>query len=220
MPLKLLTLIVALAFTLAAAAPAAAEFVTVKLSPPDFSAPGPTVLQALRDRKSERAYAAADLSLEQLSEVLWAAGGVNRPAPAGGKAGRTAPSARNVQGLEIYALTKEGVYHYDHQAHELRPVTAGDHRAAAGPQAYVASAPLNLVYVADLPKFPGGDETKRLQAALTDVGFMAENVYLYCAAAGLNVVARTSVDPAALAPLLKLDKNFLPLMGQTVGLKP
>ncbi|MDR3038673.1 MAG: SagB/ThcOx family dehydrogenase [Candidatus Adiutrix sp.] len=216
MPYKLLFPALALALILAAPA-AAAELATVKLPPPDFNAPGKTVIQALRDRKSDRVFAETPLSPKQLSEVLWAAGGINRPEIPEGGPGRTAPTSHNLQPLDIFAVTKEGVYKYDPKGHELQPVTAGDHRASAGVQAYVASAPLNIIYVANLNKLRGEDDPEKQSAANIDLGHMSENVYLYCASAGLNVIARTSIEPALLSTLLKLDENFLPLMGQTVG---
>jgi len=214
MPKRLLTLALTLGF-LAAAAPARAEFETIKLAQPDFNAQGLTVIQALKSRKSDRAFAERELSLEHLSEALWAAGGINRPE----KEGRTAPTANNLQAIEIFAVTRDGTYRYDPPSHELRPLTPGDNRASAGSQAYVATAPLNIIYAADLNKLRGDDQDKRRIAAL-DVGHFSENVYLYCASAGLNIVTRISIDPEALAPLLKLDGNFLILMGQTVGYPP
>ena len=210
MPTKLLTLALGLALGLLAA-PAQAEFTTIKLAQPDFEAKGLTVIQALKARKSDRAFADQELSLTHLSEVLWAAGGINRP-----DGHRTAPTANNRQAIEIFALTKDGAYRYDPPSHELRPLTSGDHRAAAGTQDFVAAAPLNLIYVADLGKYKGSDAEKKAVAGM-DLGHFSENVYLYCASAGLNIVTRISIDPKVLAPLLKLDDGFLPLMGQTVG---
>jgi nitroreductase len=197
------------------AAPLGAEHSAVKLNPPDFEAPGLTVIQALKNRKSDRQFADRELTLGHLSEVLWAAGGINRPE----KPGRTAPTARNLQAIEIFAITKSGAYRCDPPSHELRLLTSGDHRAAAGEQAYVAGAPLNLIYAADLKKLGGKDEQKLITAAM-DMGHFSQNVYLYCASAGLNVVTRISIDPKVLAPLLKMDDTLLPLMGQTVGYTP
>ena len=213
MQTKLLTLTLALGL-LAAASPARAEFETIKLAQPDFNAKGLTVIQALKNRKSDRAFADRELSLQHLSEVLWAAGGINRP-----EGGRTAPTANNLQAIEVFAITKDGTYRYDPPSHELQPLTPGDHRASAGSQDYVASAPLNIIYAADLDKLRGDDTRKRVVSGM-DVGHFSENVYLYCASAGLNIVTRISLDPAVLAPLLKLDKNVVPIMGQTIGYPP
>jgi len=208
MPTKLLILALGLALW---ATPAQGELAAIKLTQPDFEAEGLTVIQALSARKSDRVFVDRELSLAHLSEVLWAAGGINRP-----DGHRTAPTANNRQAIEIFAITKDGAYRYDPPSHELRPLAPGDHRAKAGTQDYVAAAPLNLIYVADLGKYKGSDAEKKAVAGL-DLGHFSENVYLYCASAGLNIVTRISIDPKVLAPLLKLDDDFLPLMGQTVG---
>jgi len=218
MPTKILPLaLMTIMAVLAAAATAKAESSAVKLAQPDLKAKGLTVIQALKNRKSDRVFADRDLTSQHLSEVLWAAGGINREAMAGGGAGRTAPTGRNIQEIEIFAITRDGAYRYDPSAHELQLIVAGDHRAVAGVQDYVATAPLNLIYVADLGKFPEGGENEKKLAAAIDLGHFSENVYLYCASAGLNVVSRTSIKPGNLAGLLKLDAKSLPLLGQTVG---
>lgn len=126
---------------------------TIKLLSPNLSS-GKTVLQALNGRKSERAFGSQELSRQQLSELLWAAAGVNRTLD-GDKMGRTAPSSHNDQAIDTYAFTKTGVYKYDHLKHELAFLFPGDHRSVAGPQSYVATAPLNLVFVADLSRATG-----------------------------------------------------------------
>ncbi|MDR2725766.1 MAG: nitroreductase family protein [Candidatus Adiutrix sp.] len=209
--MRLLTLALGLALGFLAAPAQANDFNAIKLVQPDFNARGLTVIQALSARKSDRAFADRELSLTHLSETLWAAGGINRP-----DGHRTAPTANNRQAIEIFAITKDGTYRYDPPSHELRPLTPGDHRAAAGSQSFVATAPLNLIYAADLGQYKGNDTERKTVAGL-DLGHFSENVYLYCASAGLSVVTRISIDPKILAPLLKLDAGLVPLMGQTVG---
>jgi len=172
------------------------------------------LLQALKERQSRRSFADSPLSLQDLSNVLWSANGINRPE----SGGRTSPSAENVQDVEIYVLLKEGTYLYEPKGHRLLPVIAGDHRGEAGAQAFVATASLNLIYVSDLAKldFTRSREDQLVTAAI-DVGHCSQGVYLYGAAAGLAVVARTSVDGARMARLLKLRPEQRVLMGQTVG---
>ncbi|MDR1045027.1 MAG: nitroreductase family protein [Candidatus Adiutrix sp.] len=196
--------------------PAAGAQDNLKLAQPALTQ-GQTVLQALKARKSERDFGSAELSRQRLSEVLWAAGGVNRQLP-DGRVGRTAPSSHGDQAIEIYALTKDAVYKYDHLGHELVFLLDGDHRAAAGVQSYVAGAPLNLIYAADLSRVSGDTEADKLAAVYMDVGHISENVYLYGASAGLNVICRSSIDRDELKSLLKLPEHYLPLLGQTVGL--
>jgi len=190
---------------------------TIKLMQPDLSQPGKNVLQAMKDRHSERTYGVGDLSLKQLSEVLWAAGGVNRTLE-DGKIGRTAPSSHNDQAIDIYAFTKTAVYKYDPVAHELVLFLTGDHRETSGVQSYVSNAPLNLVYVADISKVSGDTNDYKIRLVSMDVGHMSENVYLYAAAYGLNAICRSNIDPSELRTLLKLGDHFEPLLGQTVGL--
>ena len=209
----------ALALALAWVSPAPAQEALIRLQQPDFTK-GKTVLQAMKDRKSDRVYGSGDLSLRQLSEVLWAAAGANRPLE-GDKMGRTAPSGHNDQAVDTYAFTKAGVYKYDHLKHELNLVLAGDKRQAAGVQSYVATAPLNLIFVADLSKITADtveDLQEKINIANTDVGHMSENVYLYSASAGLNVICRNNIEPEALSKLLNLSEHYLPILGVTVGL--
>lgn len=188
---------------------------SIKLLPPNLSS-GKTVLQALNDRKSERVFGSGDLSRQQLSELLWAAAGVNRTLD-GDKIGRTAPSSHNAHAIDTYAFTKGAVYKYDHLKHELVFLFPGDHRSVAGPQSYVATAPLNLVFVADLSRATGDSREDQMMSVYMDVGHMSENVYLYGASAGLNVICRSTIERDELRALLKLSDHFEPLLGVTVG---
>lgn len=190
---------------------------TIKLSQPDFSQAGKNVLEAIKDRKSERTYGPGDLSRKQLSEVLWVAGGINRTFE-DGKVGRTAPTSHNDQAIDIYAFTKTGVYKYDPLKHELTRYIEGDHRGSSGVQSYVANAPLNLLYVADISKISGDTTDYKVRSACMDVGHISENVYLYASAYGLSAICRSNIDPGELRTLLKLGEHFEPLLGQTVGL--
>ena len=212
---RLLCISLTLLLTLLAG-PLPAELNNIKLVRPDFSK-GKTVLEALRDRKSDRVYDSDNLSGRHISEVLWAAGGINRDSGAGEKLKRTAPSANNDQSITIYAVTKNGVYRYDPMEHELIGILAGDHRSKAGLQSYVTTAPLNLIYVSDLSKVTGDTKERKLMSAAMDAGHISQNVYLYCASAGLNTIARSSIDQDEIRNMLKLDESFEPLLGQTVG---
>jgi SagB-type dehydrogenase family enzyme len=148
-----------------------------------------------------------------LSNLLWAAFGVNRPDS--GK--RTAPSAMNWQEIDIYVATQDGLYVYDAKANALNPVSAQDVRGATGQQPFVKEAPLDLFYVADLAKTAkaGGDDQTLYTAA--DTGFIAQNIYLFCASEGLATVVRGGVDRGALAKLAKLRPDQKIILAQTVG---
>ena len=171
----------------------AQDLKAIKLSSPDKNR-GSSIMKALSDRHSDREYAAKELSLQDLSDLLWAANGINRP---DGK--RTAPSALNKQDIDIYVIMKEGAYLYDAKANSLQPIAKGDHRAAvAGSQDFVKSAPVSLVLVSDLSRF----------------GNIADHT---CAATGLATVPRATMDQAALKRILKLTDSQLPIMNNPVG---
>jgi SagB-type dehydrogenase family enzyme len=203
-------LIVILAFCASLAAQTA-ELQAIRLPKPQMDG-GKPLMQVLRDRKSARAFSGQRLSEQALSNLTWAAFGINRP-----DGRRTAPSASNRQEVEVYVVTPEGGYLYDAKEHVLAPVAAGDFRAQAGTQDYVKDAPVNLVFVADTAKMgKGSDEQKALNYG-ADTGFISQNVYLYCTSEGLATVVRASVDREALAKALKLRPEQKIVLAQTVG---
>jgi nitroreductase len=187
----------------------------IKLNPPDLARAVP-LMQALKNRQSTRSYSDAQLSLQQLSDLLWAADGTNR---ADNK--RTAPAAMGVYAVDVYAFLPDGVYLYDPLKHQLSQVVKGDNRKATGSQDFVPLAALSLVYVSN-PKpasdMPGVSLTPETRKAWADVeaGCMVQNVYLYCAAAGLASVVRALFDANTLAPILKLKPDQL-IITQSVG---
>jgi nitroreductase len=200
-------------------APLAAGISAAADLPPALELPKPkldaavTLVSALKARKSAREFSPAPLSLQALSDLLWAADGVNRD-----DGRRTAPSAKNWQEVDVYAVLHGGAYLYDAKAHALRGVASGDLRAATGVQDFVATAPLNLVYVADLARMSGASPGDRDLYAAADAAFISENVYLWCAGTGLSTVVRGSVDRPALAKALGLRPDQKILLAQTVGL--
>jgi SagB-type dehydrogenase family enzyme len=190
----------------------AQELKPISLPPPQTEG-GKPLMQALKDRQTTREFSSEKLSPQVLSNLLWAAFGINRPDT--GK--RTAPSAMNMQEIDIYVATAEGLYVYDAKGNKLDPVLAEDVRAATGMQPFVKDAPLDLVYVADLAKTGKASAEDKNFYTAADVGFIAQNVYLFCASEGLGVVVRGSVDRAALAKVMKLRPDQKILLGQTVG---
>jgi nitroreductase len=168
---------------------------------------GLPLMEALAKRSSGRAYAARELSAQQLSDLLWAAFGVNRP-----DGRRTAPSANNKQEIEVHVLTKQGAFAYDPAKNLLRQITAEDVRPSLGR----INAPVILVYVADLAKRGDAGEGRRNVAA-TDSGFIGQNVYLFCASEGLATVYRGGFNAAELTPKLKLRAEQTVLAVQPVG---
>ena len=173
---------------------------------------GRPLMQVLRDRHSTREFKPDKLPLQVLSNLLWAGFGINRP-----DGHRTAPSAMNWQEVDIYVALPEGFYLYDAKAHRLMPILAEDIRGATGGQDFVKGAPLNLVYVADLARTKdAGAEEKNFYSSV-DVGFISQNVYLFCASEGLATVVRGTVDRPALAKLIKLCPEQRIIVAQTVG---
>jgi len=170
--------------------------------------------QVLKDRKSTRDFSAGSLSPQILSNVLWAGFGINRPET--GR--RTAPSAHNKQEIDIYVATADGAFIYDPKGNALVPVAPGDIRPLTGTQPYVKDAAVNLVYVADLAKMSEGEEAAKLLLSAANTGFIAENVYLYCASEGLATVFRVGIDKPKLAGILKLRPAQRIMFAQPVGL--
>jgi len=193
--------------TVAWAAPPA----TIPLPTPDTKG-GMPLMQALSARRSAREFSDRKLSIESLANLLWAADGVNRP-----DGRRTAPSANNHQTVDIYAVLPDGAYLYNAKERRLELIASGDLRAATGLQAFVAQAPLDLVYVSDYARMSATPESDKTFLAGAETGFIGQNVYLYCASAGLSTVIRAMVDRDTLAKLLKLRPDQKITLSQTVG---
>jgi len=171
-------------------------------------------MQVAKERKSDRDFSKKELSLQDLSNILWCANGINRP----DTGNRTVPSPMNKQDIDVYAVLKEGVYLYEAKSHGLIPVASGDYRKDVGMQSYVAIAPLNLIYVCDLAKldFLKNPEDQAMTAGI-DAGHCSQNVYLYCAAANIGAVIRTSIDRAKISSVFGLQQEQMVVAGQTVG---
>jgi hypothetical protein len=211
----------------AAATPAPApELPPIVLPKPEKDG-GKSVLAALWERKTNRSIKPDALPPQMLSNLLWAAFGVNREGGPRGRIGRTAASASNSQEIDLYVLLPEGAYLYEAVPHRLAPVVAGDLRAKAGGRGRgggAATAPLNIVFVADLAKFTSGtpqepglkdpDIQKSYYCVAT--GLIAGNVYLFAASQGLAAWFHNCNKPD-LATALKLRPDQRPLYAQTVG---
>ncbi len=209
---KLSSLLVSFVLVLYPTVIYAREIKPIKLMQPQMDA-GRPLMRVLKDRKSSREFSSEKLSLQTLSNLLWAAFGVNRPSS--GK--RTAPSAVNWQEIDIYVATADGLYLYDAMKHLLMPILNEDIRALAGTQRFVKDAPINFVFVADFSKMGrAGTEEKNFYSA-TDTGFISQNVYLYCASEGLATVVRGLIDRDALSKAMKLRPDQKIILAQTVG---
>lgn len=190
----------------------AQDTATTRLPPP-ATAGGMPLMRALQARHSTREFSGRSLPPQELSNLLWAASGVNRPHTGQ----RTAPSAHDWREIDVYVTTADGAYRYDPPSHTLTRVAAGDLRPLAGVQDFVATAPVNLVYVADLERMSGASAEDKTFYSATDAGFVAQNVYLYCASAGLAAVVRGLIDREALAAALGLGPHQRIILAQSVG---
>jgi nitroreductase len=196
----------------------AAEDEVIKLPPPQTEG-GMPLMQALKLRKSTRGDFGPDtkLSVQQISNLLWAANGVNRP---GGM--RTAPSAINWRNIDIYVTTADGLFLYDPDKNELKVLGREDVRAVSGMQDFVKSAPVDLIYVADFAKAKGfGGQGEIMETAelwsMAGTGAVLQNVYLWCASEGLACIVRAMVDKDAIRKTLNLRPDQHVMLSQTVA---
>jgi SagB-type dehydrogenase family enzyme len=187
------------------------ESEAIKLLKPQLSG-GKPLMQVLQERQSHRSFSSTKLPLQLLSDLMWAAWGINRQES--GK--RTAPSASNFQEIDVYVAMEEGLYIYNAQEHILSPVMAKDLRAETGLQDFVKDAPVNLIFVADYSKMRKTTEGNLMLSAV-NTGYISQNVYLFCASEGLATVARGMVDRESLKKLMNLRPDQNITFTQTVG---
>ncbi len=185
----------------------------IKLNEPNKSR-GSATMKALSDRHSDREFNAGDISLQDLSDLLWAANGINRN---DGK--RTAPSAMDRREIDVYVVRKDGAYLYDAGSHTLKPIAKGDYRkaVAGGQQDFVTTAPISIVLVANLEKLGNASEENTRIIAAIDAGIVCQNINIFCSAVGLSTVPRASMDKNALKEAFKLSDTQLLLMNNPVG---
>jgi SagB-type dehydrogenase family enzyme len=174
---------------------------------------GRPLMDCLKARQSSREFAPDKISPQVLSNLLWAADGINRPDS--GK--RTAPSAVNWQDIEIYVSTADGLFLYLPKEHALKKILGEDVRAVMGTQEFVKSVPVNLIYVSDYSKLARGtDEDKHFYSG-AHTGFIGQNVYLFCASEGLATVVRGLVDREAMAKVMQLRPEQHVTLAQSIG---
>lgn len=182
----------------------------IALPPPERGG-GMALLDALARRQSRRDFAPTALPLPLLSNLLWAAWGSNR------REGRTAPSALNMQEIDLYVALPNGAYYYDAATHRLNPVAATDVRGITGYQDFVDDAPLDIVFVADHARMRLVPVEQRETFAAVAAGAISQNIYLFAAANDLATVIRAWIDREAIARALGLSYDQRVLLSQTVG---
>jgi nitroreductase len=197
---------------LAGASGAGAEATTTKELPPPRATGGKPLIDALKLRRSIREYADRSLPPQVLSDLLWAAFGVNRPS-----GDRTAPYWRHVMVIDVYAALADGAWLYDPKQHRLERRLDADVRSQTGTQDFVGTAPLNLIYVAHGERMQDISPEERRLYASVDTGFIGQNVYLFCASEGLATVFRGSVDTKKLGATMQLGDGQFVSFAQSVG---
>jgi SagB-type dehydrogenase family enzyme len=190
----------------------AQEIKPVQLPKPDTTG-GKPLMQVLKARQSTREFSTDTLSLPVLSNLLWAACGINREES--GK--RTAPSAMNKQEIDVYIATAKGLFLYEPKSHSLQIILPDDIREKTGMQPFVKDVPVNLVYVADMSKATYQSENDKILYTAADAGFISQNVYLFCASEGLGTVVRGYVDRPVLEKIMNLKPEQKIILVQSVG---
>lgn len=182
---------------------------------------GMSVMQALEKRQTSRNFADTDLSLAQLSHILWAANGINRP----NSDGYTNPAALGVHSVEVYTVTAKGIFLYRPKSHTLEPIADGDFRMTTTTgQAFVGKAPLTLVYVGNSSAWQNARHVPSAeQQTLYDsiaAGAMTQSVSLVSASEGLGTCVRGSINKEAFGKAARLRDGQRILLAQTVGVLP
>jgi SagB-type dehydrogenase family enzyme len=192
----------------------AQELKSIVLNPPDKTR-GFTVMQAFENRASASVFTSDKLKLQDLSDLLWAANGINRPE----LKKRTAPSAINAQDIDLYVFMAEGVYIYNAAGHTLEPIVSGDQRLlVTGRQTDFANAAVILLMVSDISRFgAGGVNPGKLSMAAMDAGIVSQNISIFCAGVGLSTRPRATMDVAKLKETLKLTDSQYPMLNNPVS---
>lgn len=188
---------------------------TISLPPPNRASM--PLGEALLARKTIRDFSSSSLSDQELSDLLWAANGFNRP----GK--RTAPTAINRQEIDLYICREDGAYRWESSNNTLVLASSKDLRGLTGRMRdgssnFALAAPVAIVYVIDYER--QGLQSRPRDAAkysCVDCGFIGQNIYLHCAATGLGTVFLGSLNPDEIAKALQLPPHQVPLFAQTVG---
>ncbi|MDR1552928.1 MAG: nitroreductase family protein [Prevotellaceae bacterium] len=208
--MKKLSIIATLLFVTAFAG--AQSLAPIKLNEPNKDR-GASVMKALNERHSTREFSTEKLSLQDLSDLLWAANGINRP-----DGRRTAATARNNQDIDVYAIMEEGAYFYDAKNNELTPVVEGDYRALiADRQVSVKDAPVSLLIVSDISRFTGLDVEAQKQWGALDAGIVSQNIMIFASGCGLVTVPRVYMNKDELKKVLKLTETQIPMINNPVG---
>lgn len=193
------------------------ESKNIKLNPPDKKR-GLPFMEALSVKASVRDFSDKELSLQDLSDLAWAANGINRP----DSKKTTASSAMNSQDVDVYYFMQSGVYVYDVARHQLKYLMDGDYRARIvrprpGSTTPPSVPPVLLLLISDMSRFKFGSSEMKRECAALDAGIVSQNISLFCAATGLKTVPRLGTDRAKVTELLHLTEAQYILLNHPVG---
>lgn len=191
---------------------AQAEFEKIELPSPQITG-GRPLMEVLNDRHTTREFNSEELHLQTISNLLWAAFGVNRPETGG----RTAPSAYDMREIDIYMATSDGLFLFEPVEHCLYQIHSEDIREYTGSQDFTQTAPVNLIYVVNYDRMPDGIEEQIAFYEAVDLGFISQNVYLFCSSEGLVTVVLAWIDYQVLTEKMDLPENSKILLSQPIG---
>ena len=190
----------------------AQELTSIQLNTPNKDR-GTSIMKALDNRHSTRQFSTDKLTLQDLSDLLWAANGVNRE-----DGRRTAATARNNQDIDVYVIMEEGAYIYDAPAHKLKPIAAGDYRdLVADGQDFAKDAPVSLLIVSDISRFTGLNVETQKQLGALDAGIVAQNIMLFASGCGFVTVPRAYMNKEGLKKALNLSETQIPMLNTPIG---
>ena len=181
------------------------------------------LMKAIEIRRTKRKWKDEKLTDQEISNLLWAACGITSKASKRGKSRRAAPSACNSQEIKIYVAVADGLFLYDEEQHQLVKILPDDIRAAIGTQKMMQSAPVGLIYVSDYTKLKSfffRNDDQRWMTSATDTGFISQNVYLYCAAAGLSTAILGLINRSKLHQRMGLNDHERIVYTQVIGKSP
>lgn len=176
---------------------------------------GLSVMEAFANRQSSSEFADKELSMQDLSNLLWAANGINRE---NGK--KTAPSAQNSQDIDIYVALPKAVYKFDAQSNNLVFIAEGDYRSLAGGKKDTPLPPSILYLVADASKYkPSAYNTMEHITDMNkvDAGIVSQNISVFCSGMGLGTKPRAQMNHAELKKVLKLNDNQSLILNHPIG---
>jgi SagB-type dehydrogenase family enzyme len=191
---------------------------TIKLNEPNKKR-GLPFMETLSVKASAREWSDEELNLQDLSDLLWAANGINRPE----EKKYTASSAMNAHDVDLYLFMKDGVYLYDADTHALRQILDGDHRSEImmapppGARPAPSNPPVQIILISETARFRAGSPELKYEWGAIDAGIVSQNISLFCAATGLKTRPRAMMDRERIKKLLDLKETQHVFLNHPVG---